>query len=439
MTIRHSSLYQAISLALIGMLSGCTGGDFGTTSVSTPLVSPTKPVPTPPTTPIHHEATDILHKPALGYLMKGAVRSDDGEIKALHIHELQSLGNKPDLDHSLFSNNDAVSLTGLGDLSVINPKKTFSLSQTNYGDYQHVRFGHLIHRTHLAPNGKPIPQVYTFYHGDKPTNSLPIANQIHYKGHWTYMSDARAKKAEEDKNINVDIHGADNSQYFHDLIDFNDTTGNAKFASATHASRTDLSPLNGANRYDNMIADFTVDFADKKLTGTLAYENPYGKPHKIDIRDDDIEDVKKQKIGKMRQPYTPLYHINANINQNRFTGTAKSQVQNTPRTINHYGISYTHNDTRIDKALFGTDGVVEGGFYGEHGAELVGKFITNNNDLMGVFGAKKTTATKDHVTLFDNIQFDPTHDQIIKNSDLANNESLALNLPEDLITALDDG
>ncbi|MBE9578238.1 MULTISPECIES: hypothetical protein [Moraxella] len=46
MTIRHSSLYQAISLALIGILSGCTGGDFGTTSVSTPLVSPTKPVPT---------------------------------------------------------------------------------------------------------------------------------------------------------------------------------------------------------------------------------------------------------------------------------------------------------------------------------------------------------------------------------------------------------
>ncbi|UNU72768.1 transferrin-binding protein-like solute binding protein [Moraxella nasovis] len=425
---KRTRLYQAMSVAMMGILTGCVGGDFGAVNHATPTVIPSKAPsnPQPETIPnANSENTDALTKPALGFLMKGVVRDDGSQIKSINTDDITSLGDNPDFNHSLFHGDGAVTITGLGDLKAVNPNKQFIRYQDNYGDYTYVRFGHLIQESNVGKNDRQIPLIYTFYHGDSPSSAMPVENSIHYKGHWLYMSDAQDKKAEKDETINVDIHGADNSKYHHDLINFNDARGNAKFSSANHLARNgDMSSANTENRYDNMIADFTVDFADKKLSGTLGYENPYEQKHpqKVEIKDGDSEQVKQEKLAKMRQPYTPLYKINGDIKQNRFTGDIKSQVDKDgkPRTIKHYGTTYTQKDTRTDKALFASDGVVEGGFYGDDAAELAGKFVTNTNDLVGVFGAKKTTETKDSQKLFDATLITPSHDRVIYNKDLTN-------------------
>lgn len=112
-------------------------------------------------------------------------------------------------------------------------------------------------------------------------------------------------------------------------------------------------------------AEYTVNFDQKTLNGKL---------------------IKNQYVQKRDDPKKPLtiYDITAKLDGNRFTGSAKV---NTEVKTNHADKEYLFFHTDADQRL-------EGGFFGDNGEELAGRFISNDNSVFGVFaGRQKTDAS----------------------------------------------
>lgn len=109
-------------------------------------------------------------------------------------------------------------------------------------------------------------------------------------------------------------------------------------------------------------AEYTVDFDKKILKGEL---------------------IKNQYVQKRNDPKKPLtiYNITADLNGNRFTGSAKV---NTEVKTRHADKEYLFFHTDADQRL-------EGGFFGDNGEELAGRFISNDNGVFGVFAGKQKT------------------------------------------------
>lgn len=82
-------------------------------------------------------------------------------------------------------------------------------------------------------------------------------------------------------------------------------------------------------------------------------------------------------------PYNPLiiYNITAKLDGNRFTGSAKV---NTELKTSHANKEHLFFHTDADQRL-------EGGFFGDNGEELAGRFISNDKSVFGVFAGKQKT------------------------------------------------
>lgn len=89
-----------------------------------------------------------------------------------------------------------------------------------------------------------------------------------------------------------------------------------------------------------------------------------------------------QKRNDPKKPLT-IYNITADLNGNRFTGSAKV---NTEVKTRHADKEYLFFHTDADQRL-------EGGFFGDKGEELAGRFISNDNGVFGVFAGKQKTET----------------------------------------------
>ncbi|MCH8729529.1 transferrin-binding protein-like solute binding protein [Neisseria gonorrhoeae] len=183
---------------------------------------------------------------------------------------------------------------------------------------------------------------FVYYSGERPSQSLPSAGTVKYFGNWQYMTDA--KRHRTGKAVASDDLG---------YITFYGNDIGATSYAAKDADDREKHP-----------AEYTVDFDKKILKGEL---------------------IKNQYVQKRNDPKKPLtiYNITADLNGNRFTGSAKV---NTEVKTRHADKEYLFFHTDADQRL-------EGGFFGDNGEELAGRFISNDNGVFGVFAGKQKTET----------------------------------------------
>ncbi|HFA7035756.1 TPA: transferrin-binding protein-like solute binding protein [Neisseria gonorrhoeae] len=183
---------------------------------------------------------------------------------------------------------------------------------------------------------------FVYYSGERPSQSLPSAGTVQYSGNWQYMTDV--KRHRTGKAVASDDLG---------YITFYGNDIGATSYAAKDADDREKHP-----------AEYTVDFDKKILKGEL---------------------IKNQYVQKKNDPKKPLtiYNITADLNGNRFTGSAKV---NTEVKTRHADKEYLFFHTDADQRL-------EGGFFGDNGEELAGRFISNDNGVFGVFAGKQKTET----------------------------------------------
>ncbi|EMT7708356.1 transferrin-binding protein-like solute binding protein [Neisseria gonorrhoeae] len=184
---------------------------------------------------------------------------------------------------------------------------------------------------------------FVYYSGERPSQSLPSAGTVQYSGNWQYMTDV--KRHRTGKAVASDDLG---------YITFYGNDIGATSYAAKDADDREKHP-----------AEYTVDFDKKILKGEL------------------IKNQYVQKRNDPKEPKKPLtiYNITADLNGNRFTGSAKV---NTEVKTRHADKEYLFFHTDADQRL-------EGGFFGDKGEELAGRFISNDNGVFGVFAGKQKT------------------------------------------------
>lgn len=184
---------------------------------------------------------------------------------------------------------------------------------------------------------------FVYYSGEHPSQSLPSAGTVQYSGNWQYMTDV--KRHRTGKAVASDDLG---------YITFYGNDIGATSYAAKDADDREKHP-----------AEYTVDFDKKILKGEL------------------IKNQYVQKRNDPKEPKKPLiiYNITADLNGNRFTGSAKV---NTEVKTRHADKEYLFFHTDADQRL-------EGGFFGDNGEELAGRFISNDNGVFGVFAGKQKT------------------------------------------------
>lgn len=189
-------------------------------------------------------------------------------------------------------------------------------------------------------NSGPVGGV--FYNGTTTAKELPTQDAVKYKGHWDFMTDV-AKKRNRFSEVKETYqagwwYGASSKDEYNRLL------------------TDEKNKPDGYNGEYGHSSEFTVDFSKKSLKGEL-FSN--------------LQDSHKSEVKK-----TKRYDINASIHGNRFRGSATASDKKEDSKTQHPFTS----DAK-DK--------LEGGFYGPKGEELAGKFLTDDNKLFGVFGAKQ--------------------------------------------------
>lgn len=187
-------------------------------------------------------------------------------------------------------------------------------------------------------NSGPVGGV--FYNGTTTAKELPTQDTVKYKGHWDFMTDV-AKKRNRFSEVKETYqagwwYGASSKDEYNRLL-----------------TQKDSAPDDHSGEYGHS-SEFTVNFKDKKLTGEL-FSN--------------LQDSHKSEVKK-----TKRYDIKADIHGNRFRGSATASNK---------------DDTSKHPFTSDANDRLEGGFYGPKGEELAGKFLTDDNKLFGVFGAKQ--------------------------------------------------
>ncbi|WP_308029602.1 transferrin-binding protein-like solute binding protein [Neisseria lactamica] len=188
---------------------------------------------------------------------------------------------------------------------------------------------------------------FVYYSGEHPSQSLPSAGTVQYSGNWQYMTDAirhRTGKAGEP------------SEDLGYLTYYGQNVGATSYAAT-------------ADDREKHPAEYTVDFDKKTLMGQLI-KNQYVQ--------------NKNNPNEPKKPLT-IYNITADLNGNRFTGSAKV---NPDLAKNHANKEHLFFHTDADRRL-------EGGFFGDKGEELAGRFISNDNSVFGVFAGKQKTNASD--------------------------------------------
>lgn len=183
---------------------------------------------------------------------------------------------------------------------------------------------------------------FVYYSGERPSQSLPSAGTVEYSGNWQYMTDVKRHRAGK-------AVGIDNLGY---ITFYGNDVGATSYA-AKDVDEREKHP-----------AKYTVDFDKKILKGEL---------------------IKNQYVRDRNGPYNPLtiYDITATLDGNRFTGSAKV---NPDLEKSHANKEHLFFHADADQRL-------EGGFFGDNGEELAGRFISNDKSVFGVFAGKQKTET----------------------------------------------
>lgn len=199
-------------------------------------------------------------------------------------------------------------------------------------------------------NSGPVGGV--FYNGTTTAKELPTQDAVKYKGHWDFMTDV-AKKRNRFSEVKETYqagwwYGASSKDEYNRLL-----------------TQKDSAPDDHSGEYGHS-SEFTVNFKDKKLTGEL-FSN--------------LQDSHKSEVKK-----TKRYDIKADIHGNRFRGSATASNK---------------DDTSKHPFTSDANDKLEGGFYGPKGEELAGKFLTDDNKLFGVFGAKQESKVEKTEAILD--------------------------------------
>lgn len=345
------------------LLASCIGGNFGVQPVveSTPTAYPvtfkSKDVPTPPPAKPSIEITPV-NRPAVGAAMRlprrnTAFHREDGTVipdskqaeEQLSFKEEDILflyGSKEDQRQQLKDKIRQPNSTA----SIITSEKKNERYSYKFVDagYVYVRGEDEIKWTsdYKQFSNRLGYDGFVYYSGERPSQSLPSAGMVQYSGNWQYMTDAKRHRAGK-------AVGIDNLGY---ITFYGNDVGATSYA-AKDADDREKHP-----------AKYTVDFYNKTLNGEL---------------------IKNQYVRNRNDPQKPLtiYNITATLDGNRFTGSAKV---NTELKTSHADKEYLFFHTDADQRL-------EGGFFGDNGEELAGRFISNDNSVFGVFAGKQKTET----------------------------------------------
>lgn len=358
-------------IALLPLMLAACGGNFGVQPVAKPTPTaqtpsdskPSKPedVPTPPPAKPSIETTPV-NRPAVGAAMRlprrniASYKKDGTEIPDKHQAEEYLPLKEEDilfLDGTPQEQADKLKKKineRYPDVKVITSQKEEEKYQ-----YQFVRAGYVFTKAEGKENekektsdGKEFVNRFSYdgfvyYSGEHPSQSLPSAGTVQYSGNWQYMTDA--KRHRTGKAVSS--------------MDLGYTTyyGN-EIGAASYEARD-------ADDREKHPAEYTVDFDNKTLNGKLI-KNQYVQ--------------NKSNPNEPKKPLT-IYNITADLNGNRFTGSAKV---NTELKTSHADKEHLFFHTDADQRL-------EGGFFGDNGEELAGRFISNDNSVFGVFAGKQKT------------------------------------------------
>lgn len=241
------------------------------------------------------------------------------------------------LENKIFHSNDGTTKATTRDLQYV-----------DYGYYLANDANYLTVKTDKPKLWNSGPVGGVFYNGSTTAKELPTQDAVKYKGHWDFMTDVANKgnRFSEVKGTRQAgwWYGASSKDEYNRLL-----------------TKADAAPDNYQGEYGHS-SEFTVDFSKKSLKGGL-FSN--------------LQDSHKQAVTK-----TKRYDIKADIHGNRFRGSATA---------------YDKNDASKTKHPFTSDAndKLEGGFYGPKGEELAGKFLTDDNKLFGVFGAKRESKAEE--------------------------------------------
>lgn len=356
-------------IALLPLMLAACGGNFGVQPVAKPTPTaqtpsdskPSKPedVPTPPPAKPSIETTPV-NRPAVGAAMRLLRRNT-----AFHREDGTAIPDSKQAEEKLsFKEGDVLFLYGSkenklqqlkSEIHKRNPEASITTSENENKKYNYrfVSAGYV-----FTKNGKDEIEKtsdekqfsnrlgydgFVYYSGEHPSQSLPSAGTVKYSGNWQYMTDAKRHRTGQAVSS----------------VDLGYTTyyGN-EIGAASYEARD-------ADSREKHPAEYTVDFDKKTLTGQLI-KNQYVQ--------------NKNNPNEPKKPLT-IYDITAKLDGNRFTGSARvdSELQK-----NHSDKEYLFFHTDADQRL-------EGGFFGDNGEELAGRFISNDNSVFGVFAGKQKT------------------------------------------------
>lgn len=343
------------------LLASCIGGNFGVQPVveSTPTAYPvtfkSKDVPTPPPAGPSIETTPV-NRPAVGAAMRLLRRNT-----AFHREDGTEIPDSKQAEEKLsFQEGDVLFLYGSkenklqqlkSEIHKRNPNVRIRTSENENKkyDYKFVDAGYVYVKgkdeikwtlDYKQFSNRLGYDGFVYYSGERPSQSLPGAGTVEYSGNWQYMTDVKRHRAGK-------AVGIDNLGY---ITFYGNDVGATSYA-AKDADDREKHP-----------AKYTVDFGKKTLEGQLI-KNQY-------VRKKDGE----------KKPLT-IYNITADLNGNRFTGSASVNPElKTSYSDKEYLFFHTDADQRL-----------EGGFFGDNGEELAGRFISNDNSVFGVFAGKQKT------------------------------------------------
>lgn len=342
------------------LLASCIGGNFGVQPVveSTPTAYPvtfkSKDVPTPPPAGPSIETTPV-NQPAVGAAMRLLRRNT-----AFHREDGTAIPDSKQAEEKLsFKEGDVLFLYGSKENKLQqlkseihkrdpNVKIRTSENENEKYSYKFVDAGYV-----FAKDGKDEIEKtsdekqfsnrlgydgFVYYLGEHPSQSLPSAGTVKYSGNWQYMTDAiRHRRGKGVSSVDLGY-----TTYY----------GNEIGAASYEARDAD-----GREKHP---AEYTVNFDKKNLEGKL---------------------IKNQYVQKRDDPKNPLtiYNITATLDGNRFTGSAEVNPDLAKSYANKEHLFFHAN----------ADQRLEGGFFGDNGEELAGRFISNDNSVFGVFAGKQ--------------------------------------------------
>ncbi|HFC6827445.1 TPA: transferrin-binding protein-like solute binding protein [Neisseria meningitidis] len=343
------------------LLASCIGGNFGVQPVveSTPTAYPvtfkSKDVPTPPPAKPSIETTPV-NRPAVGAAMRLLRRNT-----AFHREDGTAIPDSKQAEEKLsFKEGDVLFLYGSKENKLQQLKSEIhkrdpdveirtSENENKKYDYKFVDAGYVYVKgkdeikwtsDHKQFSNRLGYDGFVYYSGERPSQSLPSAGTVEYSGNWQYMTDVKRHRAGK-------AVGIDNLGY---ITFYGNDVGATSYAAKDVDEREKHS------------AKYTVDFDKKILKGEL---------------------IKNQYVRNRNDPYNPLtiYDITATLDGNRFTGSARV---NPDLAKNHANKEHLFFHADADQRL-------EGGFFGDKGEELAGRFISNDNSVFGVFAGKQKT------------------------------------------------